>query len=157
MTAIVSIDTTDISLSYASTDPGEHLDIEVALRDLHELREIKQALTMWEGVLTDWIADYLGRNTMDLDGVGHVEVKHGANRKEWDNDALWRLVVARARDERKIDPETGEALESEGEAVGRVLGECMRPSWRLTPLRERDIDPDEYCQVSPGKTSVVIS
>lgn len=157
MTASVEVLTDHLSLSYASDDPGDHLDIERALRDLHELRQVITALRMWEGLLTDWIADYLGRNTMDLDGVGHVEVKHGANRKEWDNDALWRLVVARARDERKIDPETGEALESEGEAVGRVLGECMRPSWRLTPLRERDIDPDEYCQVSPGKTSVVIS
>lgn len=157
MTATVTVDTDNISVTYASQDPDGHLDLDQAISDLHDLRETVTALRMWEGVLTDWIADALGRNTLDLDGIGHIEVKHGANRKEWDNDALWRLVVARARDERKIDPETGEALESEGEAVGRVLGECMRPSWRLTPLRERDIDPDEYCQVSPGKTSVVIS
>lgn len=131
-------------------------DLDRAVEDLHRLRAIRQALAMWEGELTDWISDAIGRNTITVAGVGHVEAKRGANRKEWDNDALWRTVVAKARDERAVSLD-GEPLESEGEAVGRVLGECMRPSWRLTPLRDRGIDPDEFCQTTPGKVSVVIT
>ena len=147
--------TDSISVTYEST--VDDFDVDRAITDLARLRDIKRQLVDWEGELTDWLADALGFNRIEVDGVGVVEIKRGANRKEWDNDALWRLVVARARDERRVDPETGEALESEGEAVGRVLNECMRPAWRLTPLRERNIDPDEYSTSTPGRTSVVIS
>lgn len=140
----------------AFTSTVDGFDLDRAVSDLARLREIRQALAMWEGELTDWLADALGRNATDVDGVGRVEVKRGANRKEWDNDSLWRVVVSKARDERIANEMTGE-YESEGEAVARVLADCMRPSWRLTPLKDRGIDPDEFCSVSPGKTSVVIT
>jgi len=39
--------------------------------------------------------------------------------------------------------------------VADLLLECARPEWRLTPLRERGLDPDAYCKVEQdeaGKT-----
>lgn len=157
MTATIDLDEIHVVVIYDSADPAEHGDIDRAVRDLAQLRAARKALADWELVLADYLADALGRNTIAVDGVGTVMVKAGAKRTEWDHDALHRTVVARARDERRIDPETGEVVESEGEAVGRVLAECARPSWRLTPLRERGIDPGEFCSTSPGRPSVIIT
>lgn len=69
-----------------------------------------------------------------------------------DGDGLFRRVVAVGRDERRVDVETGEALESEGEAVARtiasvypVTNSSVKP--RSTALRERGIDLGEYQEV----------
>ena len=167
MTAIVAIDTDNISVSYASADPDTHRDLDQAISDLHELRETVTALRMWEGVLTDWIADALGRNTLDLDGIGHIEVKHGANRKEWDRRALVRAVLDSRMpphpDTGEMDPNDDGRAEVDGEAIsvspdlGRVLHVWNLGAPRVTALRERGIDPDEFCQATPGKTSVVFT
>ncbi len=61
--------------------------------------------------------------------------------------------MSRALDERKLDELTGE-YDSEGAAVARVLEQCARPSWRLTPLRELGLDPDEWCEVEPDGWSI---
>lgn len=151
--ADVSMDTDSIAVAFTSTT--DNFDVDRAITDLHRLRTIRQALAMWEGELTDWLADALGRNQVTVDGVGTAEIKRGNDRKQWDNDALIRLVIARGRDERRVDEETGE-YESEAEAVGRALMACARPSWRVTALKERGIDPDEYCEKTPGRLSVVI-
>lgn len=86
---------------------------------------------------------------------GTAEIKAGAKRTQWDNDLLYSHVVARALDERQVNEATGE-YESEGAAVARVLGECARPSWRLTPLRARGIQPDDFCHVEWGAPSVIV-
>lgn len=153
----IDLDVGHCAVTFTSADPAGHGDIDRAVRDLAELRAARKALADWEDVLAEFVADGIGRNTVHVDGVGAVEAKRGAKRTEWDHDALWRTVVARARDERAVDPDTGEVVESEGEAVGRVLAECARPAWRLTPLRDRGIDPDEYCHTQPGRISVVIT
>lgn len=141
-----------VALVYEASAPT---DIDRALADLVALRDAQDALKDWEGVLTDFLADRLGREGHQLPDGRIAQVRRGKDRTEWDHDALIRLVVARGRDERKLDEETGE-YEPEGEAVARALMECARPSWRLTPLRARGIDPDEYCASSPGRVSVVI-
>lgn len=130
--------------------------VDRAVSDLADLRAAVATLRDHEAELTDWLAAALGSNTITVDGVGVVQVRHATDRRAWDNDALIRLVIARGRDERRVDESTGE-YESEGEAVGRALTECARPSWRVTALRARGIDPSEYCESTPGKTSVVIS
>lgn len=156
-----------LSVSYASDDPIGHGDIDLAVTDLAQLREVRAALGDWELVLTEWVADYLGRNTLTVDGVGHVEVKRSTDRKKWDRRALVRAVL----DSRRApDPTTGELVGSDsGRAViddeflscsqdlGRVLDVWNLGTPRVTALRDRGIDPDEFCESSPGKTSVVIS
>jgi hypothetical protein len=167
MTAIVDVNPGTISLSYASTDPVEHLDIDTAVRDLSELREIRTALADWEYLLTTFVADYLGRNAMDLESVGHVEVKRGVDRKEWDRQGLIRAVLDSRRDP---DPVTGEMVGSDsGRAVigdeflscsqdlARILDVWNLGAPRVTSLRERGIDPDEFCTSTAGKVSVVIT
>lgn len=164
---IVDQDHDHLSVSYASVDPIDHGDIDRAITELAELREIRSALADWEYLLTTYIADFMGRMTLTIDGVGHVEVKHGVDRKEWDRQGLIRAVL----DSRRApDPTTGEMVGSDsGRAVigdeflscsqdlARVLDVWNLGAPRVTALRERGIDPDEFCTSSPGKVSVVIT
>lgn len=79
-----------------------------------------------------------------VEGLGEVTVRKQTKRNEWDSEGLTRVLVARALDERVLDESSGE-YEAAHEAVARVLSECARPSWRLTPLRARGIQVDEFC------------
>jgi hypothetical protein len=79
-------------------------------------------------------------------GLGEVEIRKQNRYTHWDNESLTRVLVALALDERRLIESTGE-YEPSHEAVARVLSECSRPSWRLTPLRARGIPIDEYCEV----------
>lgn len=85
--------------------------------------------------------------------LGEVEVKKNIRYTRWDSEALTRTLVARALDERILDEETGE-YEPAWEAVARVLSEAARPSWRVTPLRARGIDVDEFCHVEAEGWSI---
>lgn len=89
-----------------------------------------------------------------VEGLGEFVKHKGTKRTEWDNEGLTSKLVALALDERQIDPETGEVLESEAQCVARVLSECARPTWRLTPLRARKIAVDEYCSEREGTPSI---
>lgn len=154
-----------LSLNYVSTRPVDDLDQTV--HDLAELRECISTLRSWEDVLTEWLSDALGRNGIEVEGVGHVEVKTGAKRTEWDRRELIRAVLDSRR---RPDEETGE-LHSSDDGHAEVSGELISCSpdlsrvldvWnlgqpRVTVLRERGIQPDEFCHVAPGKVSVVIS
>ena len=122
---------------------------------------------MWEQVLVDWIADALGSNSITVDDVGTVEAKRGVTRKEWDRRALIRAVL----DSRRApDPTTGEMVGSDsglavidGERIScsqdlaRVLDVWNLGAPRVTALRERGIDPDEFAATTPGRTSIIIT
>lgn len=113
---------------------------------LAAIRECRSSLaTFYDRVEQDLLA-HMGEKSMNVEGLGLVEAKKKTIYRKWDNDSLWRLVTAYALDERKLDETTGE-YEDAAQAVARVLGECARPSWRLTPLRARGIDPTEYAEV----------
>lgn len=92
---------------------------------------------------------------VELPGVGSLERKKGNDRRRWDHETLLRVVLARSRDERRADPETGE-YEDAGEAAVRVLAECAHVDyWRAAALKARGLDPDEYCESSPAPPSVI--
>lgn len=60
-------------------------------------------------------------------------------------DDLWRLVVRRSSTQRLVDRSTGEALESEGECVARVLRACLQsPRWSAPNIKALGVDPDEF-------------
>lgn len=110
---------------------------------LCDLRDLKAELTAFaKDVERDLLAQ-AGEKRWVVDGLGEVTVRKQTKRNQWDNEGLTRRVVALALDERQLDESTGE-YESAHEAVARVLSECARPSWRVTPLRARGIQIDEY-------------
>ena len=79
---------------------------------------------------------------MEVNGVGLVEFKRSNSRKEWRNDDLWHDIVVKAQAE-------------EWDAL-KVLGECVRPSWRVTPLKALGFRAEDYCLETPGDVSPVL-
>lgn len=95
------------------------------------------------------LVEQLGRGRHELAGNVAVEVKGSPRRTGWEHDELWRRVLAAGLDERAVDLETGE-IEREADALLRAVRECVGPSWKVTGLRDRGIDPDEFCETRPG-------
>lgn len=166
MTTVIDINETHCAVTYDSSDPAEHADIDRAVRNLAELRQARQTLADWELVLVEFIADALGRNTLTVDGVGTVEVKRGAQRKEWDRRGLVRAVLDSRlppSPDGEVDPADAGHATVDGELVttspdlSRVLHVWNLGAPRTTALRDRGIDPDEFCATAPGKTSIVIT
>lgn len=139
-------------------DADRRLNAEEGNRDelvrlLVELRDLRAVLAT---VAKDIEADLMPLATEKrwvVEGLGEVQVRRANKRTEWDSESLTRVLVARALDERILDESTGE-FEASHEAVARVISECSRPSWRLTPLRARGIDETEFCHVEQGAWSI---
>lgn len=98
-----------------------------------------------------------------VEGVGSVKVTKPPRKQTWDDDELLDAVFARARDERRVDPETGDP-----EDVWVTCRRVMSAVWPLdgksarigkAPVRDEDtgrilksgtglrglgIDPDEF-------------
>lgn len=131
------------------TDPVDGVFLLAALRDM------KQDLARVYEATEKHLLSLMGDKKMEVDGIGLVEVKRRTKRTQWRHDELWPVVVARALDERLLDEETGE-YESAAEVVSRVLRDCMSPSWKVTGLRARGIQPDEFCTEEQEGYSVVL-
>jgi len=152
-----------VALVYEADAPT---DIDGALADLVALRDAQDALKDWEGVLTDFLAEHLSKEGHQLPDGRTAQVRRGRDRTEWDTRSLVRAVLdSRCRP----DPETGEAAPSDdgraeikgeplscSQDLARVLHVWNLGAPRVTALRDRGIDPDEFCASSPGRVSVVI-
>lgn len=113
----------------------------VRLRDLDD--------DLWEAraILGEMAYPLMGGQDRNVAGLGVFRRQHGWTRKDWDHDDLLPRVVARAQDERRMDPESGTPLETEGQAVARVLRECAGFAyWKVRELAVRGIDADEFCR-----------
>lgn len=165
MTASIEVQPDHLSLSYASDDPINHLDLDRAISDLAELRAIRAAIADWELVLETYIADSLGRNATTVEGVGTVQVRYGTDRKAWEKHDLLRAVLDSHRPpspDGEVHPSDDGHAEVAGEALScspdlaRVLDCFNLPAPRVTALKERGIPVDEYCTATAGKVSVTI-
>lgn len=122
---------------------------------LAAIRDLRADLnSLYKRVEQDLIA-LAGEKRFTVPLLGEVEIKRSNKRNQWDNDGLTRKLVAMALDERQVNEATGE-YEPAWEAVGRVLSECARPSWRVTPLKARGLQVDEWCHVEEGTYSVML-
>lgn len=130
----------------------ESLSVDEAAQLLVEIRDFRQDLASLAHDIEAHLVEKAPKR-FTVDGLGEVQIRHSDKRSHWDNEALTAKVVAYALDERILDESTGE-FEAGFAAVARVLSECARPSWRLTPLRARGIDPDEYSSVEEGHLAV---
>lgn len=114
------------------------------VRILVAVRDARAELATFARDVESELMAHAGEKRWVTDGVGEVLIRKSTKRSEWDSESLTRVLVARALDERRLNEETGE-VEPPWESVARVLSECARPSWRLTPLRSRGIQIDEFC------------
>lgn len=138
----------DLQTELAATDDRDEL-----VRLLVYIRDLRADLAMVAKDAERELLARAGERRWVVEGTGEVAVRKATKRSHWDNDGLTRCLVALALDERIVDVETGE-YEPAWEAVARVLSECSRPSWRVTPLRARGLAVDEFCSETDQGWSV---
>lgn len=129
---------------------------EDATRLLHHLRLARQSLAASESTMetrcAQMLADAGVRDPQEVDGIGTVQLRKGNKRKEWDHSGL----ASRVLDRHLTTAGTGEMPSPW--TVRDWLLEVLAPSyWRVGVLKQLDIDPDDYCQTSPGRPTVQIT
>ncbi len=137
--------------------------VQEAAKRLADLRQQKADLAMLESELVTYLARHLPPGGGEVEGVGFLEVKRGAERKRWDGQRLLSVLIARGADEYGFDKETGEVVPIAvlAQRLAEDLAECAgldREShgWRATQLKKRRLDPDQFCTKEGSKVSVII-
>lgn len=119
---------------------------------LGPLRSIRSDCDLLIGHLESVLADVVAARGVTVlvasDGTRTTVQRRPARRVwVWDDDDLRTDVTSHARDQRRVDLATGEVLETEGDAVARVLGQVWPldgRTARVGALRGLGIDPDRY-------------
>lgn len=132
-------------------------------RDLHNLATLLDALEEAHSTLaeirrdiTPVIADLMGQQQVQVGGY-KLERRGGKDRKQWQSGSVLNELITRSN----VSPE-GEVLDA-GAARDRLI-EAVRAcfpltastSWRTRALRSWGIDPDEYCESTPGAWRVEV-
>lgn len=127
---------------------------------LSAVRALARDLRTLERATVEDVATTLPEKRVTIDGLGTVERRKASVRRAWQSEDLFRSVLARAL----VDEDTGEILAGStlevAETIGSEVLACMpvTPSmgWRLTALRARGMDPEDWCETTPGPASITI-
>ena len=122
--------------------------LEADLIALAALEEARRNLAGVAADLTNVLAKSMADKLMVVEGVGSFERSKKKARTQWDREALLPDVL----DTILVDKESGEILpETELEKVLKVWN---LPAPRTTVLRDRGLDPDQYCQTEDAGWSI---
>lgn len=131
-------------------------DLDSLAHGLHALRRLKRDLAMLESAVEADVAKLMPEPTVEFDGFV-AQRRRGTDRKAWASEELLGQVLLRAAH----DPETGEVIADPYELRDRIAEHVRMtlpivPStgWRVTGLKALGLSPDEWCESSPGRTSV---
>jgi hypothetical protein len=121
----------------------------------HDPVALAQALARTEALLADvrYVRDSMRAlasqalaeariRRLTVQGVTTVEGTTEVHRTEWQHTRLLGDVMYHSG-YRLADDKTGELIERESAAA--VILTWLRPEWKMTPLRELGLDPDDYC------------
>lgn len=90
-----------------------------------------------------------GQRAIPVDHVGLFERKKSTTRKNWQHAELARELLDQAWDMGEINHPSD---------VVALLTECVGFSyWRVTPLKARGFEPDEWCSVDESHWSIKIT
>lgn len=156
MSVLLDTETLIAGLSSLSDQLEESDDPELLAQMIVRVRRLVAELREFAATVERRYAE-IAPKAAEFAGIGLVEVKRETKRTAWQHDEILKRIVAMARDERAFDETTGEALEDEFSCLARVLSECARFEWRVTPLRARGLDPDEFCHTEYGKPAVKVA
>ena len=136
-------------------------DLDALAAGLAQLRQITADMRLLAQAVEDDVVSLMPDKRYTLQGVGTLERRKGTDRRQWDSLELARLLVLAEL----VDPATGE-IDRTGdpvEVVGRVVAALVACApftssmgWRVTALRDRGINPDEWATTTPGRTTVQI-
>ena len=92
---------------------------------------------------------------IELPDGGSVEIKSGSARKSWDHDAIGSMISSRIVDS-AYDPDTGERLLEPDQMVKELLKYAGISYWRVKPSAELGVNVNQYCEVQPPKTNLIV-
>lgn len=121
------------------------------------LTKTQRALSAVARSVEDDLVAIMPERQATIEGLGTIEKHGGADRKKWESVDLAQRLVRDA-----LDPEhTGEIPSSPAEAVAAAVSTLLACApftgsmgWRVRALRDRGIDPDEWCEVTPGRITI---
>jgi hypothetical protein len=128
--------------------------------ELYRLRSQIATLQREAGEVEAALVAEMTEKQLEIPGLGVFERRRKTDRKAWQHEDIRSALLVKLR-EGEIEPAryadlvNGEIIEEdETELAFRVLTECANPSWRVTALKRYDIDPDDFCEVTPGGYSI---
>jgi hypothetical protein len=126
--------------------------------ELFAVRSEIAALKLRENDLEGRLAAEMEDNVFEVPSIGVFQRRRKTDRKAWDHEGIYSALLRRLRDlgpGKVTDDETGEIIELDPmEGAFRTLKEGANPSWRVTALRQRGLDPDEFCETTYGGFSI---
>ena len=124
-------------------------DLEALADGYAELDRFVKAARDVRNHAEDAIAGLMTGRVVNLDDRITLERHTGTVRKQWQSVELLRHLVG----DRLVDVSTGEDVTDRLVACLPLTGSL---SWRAGALREHGVDPDDWCESSPGRTTVSV-
>jgi len=143
----------DVKLARYTQD--DH-SVEESAELLLELNLAKRDMSFLYDGLSSWLGGAMdGNQILGLRDMATVERKMSASRSGWKHKALVRDVMDRI-EQSSVDMDTGEVVLSPSEMGIKIL-EYLQPSyWRVGALNKIGLNPDNYCESSQPKVSVIV-
>lgn len=136
----------------SSAAVGLDLPAEDALRLLHQLRSALSAIRDVEAVLVTHIYVTGEHGDVQVADLPMAKVVRRRDRKVWDGRGIARAVVDARMTERGFE------VPSDPMDVADWLLEVLAVSYaRVTQLRAMGLDPEEFCETTPGSLSVTFA
>lgn len=171
--AAVSAFLTELSLTRAvidadaleAVDHASHGGVDALALLLHDLEATRRKISMAEDAVRGVLYGVLPSGITEVDGLGTLEPKSGAKRKDWDTPRLVPRVVRQAALEAGAVDDDGTVVKPawwEGAAAAtEALTIAARLEWRVgrakagTGLARFGIDAADYCTELAGRSTVV--
>lgn len=141
---------TDVVRDLSLAASREDIDLETGLVCYAIIEEVYRDLAGARAELTQRLAAMMPEKRVTIEGAGTFERHTKANRTKWDSDALLHSVL----DTRRFDPSTGELKDET--PLEKVLEVWNLGSPRITAVRGRGLDPDEFCSVEYGGYTIQV-
>lgn len=107
----------------------------------------------------DDVVAWMPDRKVEIDGLGVLERKKATDRRQWDSERLLGIVARIALDPDatgEIPADPIEVLDRLTEAITKAMPITGSLGWRVTALREMGLDPDDYCEATPGRVGLQI-
>lgn len=139
-----------------------------ALTDAGQLDALALGLAQLRGLMADLrdlgqlveadVANMMPGKTWEIDGLGTLERRAGTVRKSWDWEQLLPRLIRLSIDPEEVGelPDAPELVERFTALVKDTIGVTPSKGPRVAGLKAMGLQPDEWCQSSPGRVSVQI-
>lgn len=129
---------------------AEAEDWESLAHGLANLNDFKNNLTMLIQTIESDIYDIMPDKKNVIDGLGVVE-KRRSNTKKWDSEGLLHRIV-----NMHIDSNGELQAFDLVDTLKKVMPITSSLGWRVTALRDLNIDTDNYCDITWGRQTISI-